>query len=111
MAADEARRGGVVRVSFSGDQMDGGGYLCDAGSEPRRVVVAVGLGVAGNDAGDERCGCRSSGEVELVARRHGEERAGVLWAPASAVSVLVTVVWLVGGRSHVGDKLGGGGCG
>ena len=28
--------------------------------------------MAGNAGGDERCGCRSSGEVELVASRHGE---------------------------------------
>ena len=69
------------------------------------------LEVAGNDAGDELCGCRSSGEVEPEATGHGEARGEVLWASASAVSVLVTVVWPVGGRSHVGDKLGGGGCG
>ena len=32
----------------------------------------------------------------------------VLWDPGDAVSVLDTVVWPVGGRSHVGDELGGG---
>ena len=72
LAAGKARRGGAVRVSTSGDQMDGGGHLRDAESEPRRVVVVVGLGVAGNDADDELCGCRSSGEHGLVVA----ERAG-----------------------------------
>ena len=56
-----------VRVSPSGDQMDGGGHLREAGSEPRRVVVVVELRVTGNNADDDLCGCQSSGEVELVA--------------------------------------------
>ena len=68
------------------------------------------LGVAGNVASDELCGCRSSGEVEPEATWHGEACGEVLWASTSAVSALVTVVWPVGGPSHVGDKLGGGGC-
>jgi hypothetical protein len=37
-------------------------------------VVVAGLKVAGNDAGDELCGCRSSGELGLIARRHGRVR-------------------------------------
>ena len=32
------------------------------------MVVVVGLGVAGNDARDELCGCRGSGELGLVVR-------------------------------------------
>ena len=43
-----------------------------AGNEPRRVVLVVGLGVVGDDAGDEFGGGRSSGELVLVARGHGE---------------------------------------
>ena len=74
------------------------------------MVAVGGAGVAGNVAGDERCGCRSSGEVEPEAMGHGEACGVVRWAPASAVSVLDTVVWPVGGRSHVGDELGGGAC-
>ena len=35
----------------------------------------------------------------------------VLRVPASAVSALDMVVWPVGGRSHVGDELGGAACG
>ena len=58
----------------SGDQKDSGDHLRDAGSEPCRVVVVGGAGVARNDTGDEFCGGRSSGEVELVARGHGEAR-------------------------------------
>ena len=80
-----ARRGGAVRVLHCDDQMDGGDLLRVAKSKPRRVVAKVGLRVAGNDAGDERYGCRSLGEVELTPRRHGEQRAGVLRAPARAV--------------------------
>ena len=56
----------------SGDQKDGRDHLRDAGSEPRRVVAVGGAGVAGNDTGDEFGGGRSSGEVELVGRGHGE---------------------------------------
>ena len=67
--------------------------------------------MAENVAGDELCGCRSSGEVEPEATRHGEARGEVLWASASAVSALVAEVWPVGDRSHVDDELGGGGCG
>ena len=100
-----------MRDLHSGNQKGGGDYLRDAGRKPRRVVPVGGAGVAGNVAGGELCGCRSSGEVEPKATEHGEARGEVLWASASAVSALVTVVWSVGGRSHVGDELGGGGCG
>ena len=44
-----------------------GWALWKAGATVRRVVVVVGPGTAGIDAGDEPCGCRSSGEAELVA--------------------------------------------
>ena len=64
------RCGGAARVSHSGDQIDGGARLRDAGSDPHRLVVVAGLGVAGNDAGDEFGGGRSSGELGLVARGH-----------------------------------------
>ena len=74
-------------------------------------MVVVGLGVAGNIAGDELCGCRSSGEVEPVARGHGKGRAVVLQVPGNAVSVVDKVVWPLGGRSFIGNKLGGGACG
>ena len=100
-----------MRVSSSGDQMDGVGHLRDAEGEPRRMVVAVGLGVAGNDADDELCGCRSSGELGLVARGHGEVRGVVLRVPGDAVSALDMVVWPLGGWSIVGEELGGGACG
>ena len=46
--------------------MDGGDHLWVAGNKPRRGVVVVDLGVAGNDADDKLCGCRSLGESELV---------------------------------------------
>ena len=71
-------RGGAVRDLCSGDQNGGGAHLCDAGSVPHLVVVVVGLGVAGKGVGDDLGGCRSSGELGLVARRHGEARGEVL---------------------------------
>ena len=63
-----------MRVLHSDDQKDGGDHLRDVGSVPRRVVAVGGAGVAGNIAGDEFGGGRSSGEDELVARGHGEAR-------------------------------------
>ena len=95
----------------SGDQMSGGGHLRVAGSKPQLLVVVVELGVAGNVAGDDLGGRRSSGEVEPEATGHGKARGEVRWAPGDAVSVLDTVVWPVVGRRHVGDELGGGACG
>ena len=89
LAAGEARRGGAMRVSCSGDQNDGRARLSHAGSEPRRVVVVVGLGVAGNDAGDEFGGGRSLDKLGLVARRHGEVHGAVLraaWATANTMA-------------------------
>ena len=56
------------------DQKNGGDYLCDAGRKPRRVVAVGGARVAGNVADDKFGDGRSSGEVELVTRRHGEVR-------------------------------------
>ena len=69
-----------------------------------------GAGVAGSVTDDDLGSHQSSGEVETEAMGHGEARGAVLRTPASAVSALVTMVWPVGGRSHVGDELGGGGC-
>ena len=94
----------------SGDQKSRGGYLRVAGSK-QLLVVLVEIGVAENGAGDDFGGRRSSGEVELEATEHGEARGVVLRVPAGAVSALDTVVWPVGGRSHVGDELRGGACG
>ena len=79
--------------------------------KPQLLVVVGELGVAENVAGDDCGGRRSSGEVELDARGHGEARGVMLRVPAGAVSALDTVVWPVVGRRHVGDELGGGACG
>ena len=87
----------------SGDQKDSGDHLRDAGSEPRRVVVVGGAGVAGNDGGEHVRGGRSSGEVELVASRHSEGRAGVLRAPASALKTITCSVASQCGCGHDGD--------
>ena len=74
-------------------------------------MVVVELGVAGNVAGDDFGGRRSSSDDEIKATGHGEARGEVLRVPTSAVSALDMVVWPVGGRSHVGDELRGGACG
>ena len=50
------------------------------------------------------------GEVKLATRGHGKGRAVVLRVPGDAVSVVDKVVWPLGGRSIVGDELGGGTC-
>ena len=53
------------------------------------MVVAVGLGMVGKDAGDDVGGCRSSGELGVVARRHG--RRSWWWLRATEVAVSTTV--------------------
>ena len=85
--------------------MDGGEHLLVAGSKPHRLVVVVELGVAGIDAGDEPCGCRSTGVVETVAREHGEGHAMALRVPGVVVKLMVNVVRPLDGRSLVGDEL------
>ena len=110
LAAGEAKRGGEVRVLCSGCQNDGGAHLRVAGSEPRRVVVVAGLGVAGNDAGDESSGCRSSGEVELVGAVLVEVRGVFLQHLHVTVKLVGTVAGPLDGRSLVGDELRGGAC-
>ena len=59
--------------------------------------------MAGNDGGEHVRGGRSSGEVELVASRHGEGRAGVLRAPASAWKTKACSVASQRGYGHDGD--------
>ena len=66
--------------------MSGGGHLRVAGSKPQLLVVVVELGVAGNIAGDDFGGRRSSAEVELDARGHDEARGVMLRVPTSVVS-------------------------
>ena len=51
--------------------------------------MAVGLGMVGKDAGDDVGGCRSSGELGVVARRHG--RRSWWWLRATEVAVSTTV--------------------
>ena len=94
----------------SGCQNDGGARLRAAGSEPRRVVVVAGLGVAGNDAGNESSGYRSSGEVELVGAVLVEVRGVILHHLHMTVKLEGTVVGPLDGRSLVDDELRGGAC-
>ena len=60
LAAGEARRGGGLRVSCSGNQNDGGDVLRVAGELPHPVVQVAGHGDAVNDAGELDSGGRSS---------------------------------------------------
>ena len=52
------------------------------------MVVAVGLGMVGKYAGDDVGGCRSSGELGVIARRHGKRCGAVLWAPGDTASAV-----------------------
>ena len=74
-------------------------------SEPPRGVVVVELKVAGNDAGDELCSCRSSGEAELVGAVVLEARGQLLRGLRGAVRSVDKVAWPLGGWSYVGDEL------
>ena len=78
LVAGEAERGGESGFVHSGDQKSRGGHLRVAGSKMQLLVALVELGVAGNGAGDDFGGRRSSGEVELEATEHGEARGVVL---------------------------------
>ena len=69
------------------------------------MVVVVGLGVAGNDAGDDPGGRRSSDEDELVGVVIVEARGQLLRGLHGAVRLVGMVVWPLGGRSHVGDEI------
>ena len=111
LATGEAKRGGAVRVSPTGYSSRHRWALRLAGSEPRQVVLVVGLGVAGNGAGDVFGGGRSSGELEPVARKHGEAHELVRWVPGSVVKLVDRVAQSLGCRNLVGDELRGGACG
>ena len=91
--------------------MDGGDHLRVARSESRRVVVMVELQVTGNDAGDELCGCRGTGEVGPVVVVLLEAQGQVLRGLRDEENSLGMVACPLGGRSIGGDELGGGACG
>ena len=52
----------------SGDQMDGGEHLRDAGDKPQLLVVVVELGVAGDVGGDDFGGRRSRVKMDPTLR-------------------------------------------
>ena len=111
LAAGEVQTWRRLRDSSSGDQRGGGGHLRVAGSNPRRLVVEVKLGVAGNDTGNELCGCRGTGEVGPVVVVILEAQGQVLRGLRDEVNSLGMVACPLGGRSIVDDELGGGACG
>ena len=61
LVAGEARDGGGLRVSCSGNQMAGGDHLRDAGDPACRVVQSVTLGATYIDGSKLKGGGRSSG--------------------------------------------------
>ena len=73
LVAGEARDGGGLRVYCSGNQMDGGDHLRDAGDPVRRVVQSVTPGATYIDGGELKGGGRSSGLSGNGVARH--ERA------------------------------------
>ena len=81
-----------------------GWALWKAGTTVRRVVVVVGPGTAGIDTSDEPCGCRSSGEAELVVIVALEERGQLLCDLHDVVSVLDASVGPFGHQSRVGGE-------
>ena len=102
--AGEARRGGGLRDSSSDDQMAGGGHLRDAGTRPRRVVAAVGPGMAGVITGVDLGGRWSSGELGVDATTVGKARMGHLRALSGAVSKMDVTAEPLRGRSHAGGE-------
>ena len=89
------------------DQIDCGLVLRVAGGKPRRLVVEVELGEAGNDAGDEFGGGQSSGELGPVARRHSRGRRGVLRPPGGALSTVTRSAAAIGDDGHGGGMASG----
>ena len=88
LAAGDQNRGGGSRDFAAGPYLARGEHLREAGGLPRRVVVVFGLGVVGKDAGDDVGGCRSSGELGVVARRHNRRCGAVLRAPGDMESAV-----------------------
>ena len=64
------------------------------------MVVAFGLGVVGKDAGDDVGGCRSSGELGVVARRHDRRWGAVLRASGDTARAVKHSVASLHGCGH-----------
>ena len=84
--------------------MDAEGHLREDGDKPHLVVVVVGLGVAGNVAGDDFGSCRSSGELGVVATTSKAEWGWHLRALRCAVSKVDMSAGPLRGRRHVGGE-------
>ena len=70
------------------------------------MVVVFGLGVVGKDASDDVGGCRSSSELEVVARRHDRRCGAVLRAPGDTASAVKRSVAAIGDGGYGGDMAG-----
>ena len=105
--AGEARDGGGIRNSSSGDQIDGGERLRGAGACARPVVAVGDVGVAGDVAGDDLGGRRSSGEVGNGAVGHGGANGWVLRPPGDVLSTVTCSFSSLHVCGHDGDMAGG----
>ena len=83
--------------------MAGGGHLRAAGEPARRVEQAVCVGVAGDDAGVEPGGGRSSGVHGNSVRRHRRGHRWVLRPPGGALSTVTRSVAALGDGGQGGD--------
>ena len=106
LAAGDQIRGGGSRDFAAGLYLARGDHLREAEGLPRRVVVVFGLRVVGKDASDDVGGCRRSGELGVVARRHGRRCGAVLRAPGDTVSAVKRSVADIGDGGHDGDMTG-----
>ena len=70
------------------------------------MVVVFGLGVVGKYVGDDVGGCRSSGELGVVARRHDRRCGAVLMALGDTASAVKRSVAAIGDGGHGGDMAG-----
>ena len=99
-----ARRGGGARSPTVVLRSKLGWALWKAAATVRRVVVVVRPRTARIDASDEPCGCRNSGEAELIVAVALEEWGQLLRDLHDAVSVLDASGRPFGRRSRVGGE-------
>ena len=88
-----------------------GGAGCAQRVNPHLRACHASPDVDGNDAGDELCGCQGTGEVRPIVVVLLEAQGQVLRGLRDEVNSLGMVACPLGGRSIVGDELGGGACG
>ena len=66
MSSGDHRDGGELRVFYSGDQTQGDRHQTIGRSIGDPFLQRTGAKMAGDDAGDELSGCRSSGTIGII---------------------------------------------